>query len=285
MPYTFVTKFFLLTPNGICHDKCRPFSTKMVFSSTRLSRHYALLMADTMAIESPSFDNQLLQKMTFCNLSLDMTAKNHRWHHFQTRETVFPTIVDDFMIIPHNIGGLLHWFCSGGPTVAAIMMFCTLDTSCCDTFSDWNRCRDSPYSSFSPQSTFEESSNNRFMVYCWLGQLYEYKTVPMAIAHHGAKLHVSRTNLQAHNQLSKSLETRGSWCIVGLGDCTNIKQHQRQMPSWCKQWKHETCFFFVLNALDSFDVVESGIQKFWLLERWNCMYPGQICKFCESRHN
>jgi hypothetical protein len=44
-----------------------------------------------------------------------------------------------------------------------------------------------------------------------------------------------------------------------LGNCTNIKQHQRRMPSWCKQWKRWNLFFLCVKCT----------RQLWCRGKWN----------------
>jgi hypothetical protein len=55
--YYLLQNFSFVLANGIHHDKGRPLITKMASLCTRLHGHDALLMADSMTLESSKSDN------------------------------------------------------------------------------------------------------------------------------------------------------------------------------------------------------------------------------------
>ena len=170
--FIFVTKFFLAIAKGIHNDKRWLLATKMNFWTMVLHEHVALLMTDTMMLESSKSDNQSLKKSSFCDpIPMSAMAKHRHRCLFWSEKTVLCIFRDSSSIFEIILVGCCIGLAQESPQEPKFVTFHTLDTACHVAFFDQNWCKNSLHNSVQWQSTCYGSIRDHRMVNCWVRPL------------------------------------------------------------------------------------------------------------------
>jgi hypothetical protein len=101
--------------------------------------HVALLMVDSMMLESSKSDNQSLRKSSFCDtIPLTTMAKHSHRRPFRTRKTLLFLFFDDSSIFDIKLVGCCIGLAQESPHERNFVTFCTLDTARVVAFFDRN---------------------------------------------------------------------------------------------------------------------------------------------------